>query len=207
MQLWFILWAFEKKDVSPILWERLWGVANKNTHNDILQFIKFRWICLSFLNCYCMKTKYEPLKIRIWGGISYIIFKRPFEFKLASTAAQVTDQISVVYILFRLSLYRIQLLFKVYQTVIRFTSIKYTIQLLTYRQYRRLWIEIWFCHPVTDQQTGAWHLWTLVSWYYHCHLYQKCERHVLRRKAEKINNYLFTWLHKDIMFCSKLCIS
>ena len=42
MQLWFILRAFEKKDVIPILWERLWGVANKNTHNDILQFIKFR---------------------------------------------------------------------------------------------------------------------------------------------------------------------
>ena len=115
-----------KKDVLPILWERLWGVANKNTHNDILQFIKFRWICLSFPNCYCIKTKYKPLKIRIWGGISYIIFQRPFEFKLASTTAQVTDQISVAYILFGLSLYRIQLPFKIYQIVIRFTtSIKY----------------------------------------------------------------------------------
>ena len=80
------------------------------------------------------------------------------------------------------------------------TNTKYKGLVLTYRQYRRPWIEIWFCHPVTDQQTGAWHLWTLVSWYYHCHLYQKCERHVLRRKAEKINNYLFTWLHKDTNF-------
>ena len=112
-----------KKDVIPILWERLWGVANKNTHNDILQFIKFRWICLSFLNCYCIKTRYKPPKIRIWGGISYIIFKRPFEFKLASTAAQVTDQISVAYIVFRLSLYRIQLPSKVYQIVFRLKCI------------------------------------------------------------------------------------
>ena len=112
-------WGYLKKDVSPILWERLWGVANKNTHNAIIQFIKFRWICLSFLNCYRIKTRYKPLKIQIWGGISYFIFKRPFEFKWTSTAAQVTDQISVAYILFRLSSYRIQLLFKIYPIVIR----------------------------------------------------------------------------------------
>ena len=132
MQLWFILRAFEKKDVIPILWERLWGVANKNTHNDILQFIKFRWICLSFLNCYCIKTRYKPPMIRIWGGISYIIFKRPFEFKLASTAAQVTDQISVAYIVFRLSLYRIQLPSKVYQILFRSTINKYKIWRLSF---------------------------------------------------------------------------
>ena len=60
-------------------------------------------------------------------------------------------------------------------------------RLISYRRCRTPWKEIWFYHLVIDQRTGAWHRWTLVSWYYHCHLYQRYERHVLRKRAEKVN--------------------
>ena len=55
----------------------------------------------------------------------------------------------------------------------------------TYRQCRRLWIGIWFYHLDFDRQIGAWHRWILAMKYYRCHLCQKCEIPVRRKKAGK----------------------